>query len=93
MRIRWLAESPTIAGTYALASPNVYTTIAEDALQFGTEAECQVWCDQRPGLRGPMWVPRRHGFAEQQRYSTEEEAKAGHARWVERVKADKAPPT
>ena len=24
---------------------------------------------------------------------TEEEAKAGHARWVERVKADKAPPT
>ena len=30
---------------------------------------------------------------EQQRYSTEEEAKAGHARWVERVKADKAPPT
>jgi hypothetical protein len=73
MKFVWIPEAPSYPGLYANRNGTdldackikglVHQPSTMDpycALQFPSQAECQVWCDANPV---PAFVPREHGFA------------------------------
>lgn len=72
MTIKYLPESPSIGGFYAVQTPRTMgklgtqsilgTFSAKDAIQFDTFDQCEEWCDDWNEHNKGKFNPVEHGF-------------------------------